>query len=225
MFSGVSNITSIVDNIFLVFLIICVALFVLIVFLMVFFVIKYHQKRNPTPQQIEGNVLLEIVWTIIPAILVLGMFYYSWTGYRIMKNPPEDAMVVKVTGSMWQWNFEYDNVKPSDVLRIPVDKPIRLAITSLDVLHSFYVPAFRVKEDAVPGLETSVWFEPRETGTYDVLCAEFCGLNHAYMQSKVIVMSESAFTEWYQNEDRSPANAGSTTEGSTTTEPAEHSDT
>ena len=219
MFSGVSNITNTVDSIFLVFLIISVALLGLITFLMVFFVIKYHHKRHATPENIEGNTLLEIVWTVIPVILVTGMFYYGWVGYRVMRDVPEDAMVVKVTGSMWQWNFEYANGKQSDVLKVPLGKPVKLELSSLDVIHSFYVPAYRIKEDVVPGLDNYVWFQSKETGSYDILCAEYCGLQHAYMLSKVIVMPESEFNVWYASE---PAPAEATSEAATT-EPVQES--
>ncbi len=197
MFSGAESLIGRqVDQAFFLILGICVAMLVLITFLMVFFVIKYNRKRHPIPENIEGNTLLEITWTVIPTILVLAMFYVGWTGYRQMQDVPAGAMTVKVTARMWSWLFEYENGKQSDVLNLPVGKPVKLVLSSEDVLHSFYVPAFRVKKDAVPGIKAVLWFTPDETGSFDLFCAEYCGVGHSAMLSKVVVMNEDAFTAW-----------------------------
>jgi len=161
MFAAVPSIAGQVDTAFFVILAVCVVMLALITFLMIYFVIRYSRKRNTTPSQTEGNTLLEIIWTVIPTILVMGMFYYGWIGYKTMKTIPEDAMQVKVYGRMWSWMFRYENGVESGILRLPAGKPARFMILSTDVLHSFYVPAFRVKQDAVPGQENYAWFEPR----------------------------------------------------------------
>lgn len=200
MFSGASTIAERVDSVFLGILLICIVLLVLITFLMIFFVIKYRRSKNTNPQDIHGNILLEITWTVIPTILVLGMFYYGWVSYSFMKKVPEGAKSIKVTGQMWSWRFLYENGIQSDTLVVPLGQPIKLDLETQDVIHSFFVPAFRIKQDLVPGLNTYVWFEPSEIGAFDILCAEYCGLQHAYMLATLKVVSEQDFLDWYNKE-------------------------
>lgn len=194
--TGLSN--EIVENVFLYIAAVSVSILILITFLMIYFTIRYHRKRHPHPEDIRGNLWLEILWTVIPALLVLSMFYYGWTGFRSLKKVPEGAMKVKVTARTWSWLFEYENGLKTTELTIPVGKPIHLLLASQDVIHSFYIPAFRLKQDVVPGMTTSMWFRAREIGTYDVLCAEYCGQQHAYMLTKVRVLSEEEFNRWYE---------------------------
>jgi cytochrome c oxidase subunit 2 len=201
MFSeAVSIVGKQVDAAFLFILWICLAMLVLITFLMVFFVIKYRRSIHPNPVNIEGNNLLEIVWTVIPTLLVLAMFYYGWIGYQKMEYAPDDVINVKVTARMWSWLFEYENGRQSDILNVPLGKAVKLELISKDVLHSFYVPAFRLKKDMVPGLKTSLWFEADEAGTYDLFCAEFCGVGHSAMLSSVVVLPEEEYTAWLKGE-------------------------
>jgi cytochrome c oxidase subunit 2 len=188
----------IVENVFLYIAAISVFLLVLITFLMVYFVIRYHRKRNPQPEDIKGNTWLEIVWTIVPTLLVLSMFFYGLKGFQSLRKIPEDAMKVKVIARQWSWVFEYENGLKASELRVPVGKAIALSMTSQDVIHSFYIPAFKVKQDAVPGMTNHLWFKPMETGTHDVLCAEYCGLQHSYMLTKVIVLPKEEFLKWYE---------------------------
>ncbi|MCW9065699.1 MAG: cytochrome c oxidase subunit II [Ignavibacteriaceae bacterium] len=196
MFDGVSNFVNSVDGAFLFTLIVSVFFLVLITFLMIFFVIKYSRKRNPKGTNIHGSIGLEIAWTGIPTILVLIMFWYGWQGYKEMVNVPEDAMPVKVTAQMWKWSFQYEDGKTTDTLYVPVNKPIKLILNSNDVNHSFFIPAFRLKKDVFPNRERIAWFIAEETGTYNIACAEYCGLNHSYMYSKIIVLSEKEFKNW-----------------------------
>jgi cytochrome c oxidase subunit 2 len=197
MISKASSYAATVDNIFLFIMGISVVLLVAITFLMVYFVIKYRRSKNIPPANIEGHTGLEVAWTVIPTILVIAMFYYGWVGFKEMRTVPKGAMKVTVTARMWSWLYEYENGKKTDVLKVPVGKPVKLELRSLDVLHSFYVAAFRIKEDVVPGMENYLWFKPTEVGTYDVQCAEYCGLRHSYMLSKVEVMPEEDFQQWY----------------------------
>jgi len=199
MFSNVSLSAEKVDNVFLFILSICIFLLILITGCMIYFVIKYNRKRHPVPVNIEGNITLEIIWTIIPTILVLAMFFYGWSGYTFLRTVPKGAMVVNVTARMWSWSFEYENGKKSDVLNVSVGKPVKLLLYSKDVIHGFYVPAFRIQQDIVPGMETYVWFQATKEGSYDILCSQFCGYKHSAMLSKVNVMSEKDFAKWYEN--------------------------
>lgn len=194
-----------VDSAFLFITLISVVLLLGITVFMVYSVIRFNKKRNREPSTVEGNIFLEIVWAVLPVVLILLMFYYGWTGFKFMRKVPPDAMVVKVTARMWSWQFEYENGKKETVLRVPAGKAVKILLHSEDVIHSFFVPAFRVKEDAVPGLETYLWFKTEEPGEYDVFCAEYCGTGHSKMLSKVIVMPEEEFKEWYEGGEVSAA--------------------
>ena len=190
--------TATFDNVFLFLLVVCIVLLISITFTMIYFVIKYNRKKNPIPENIESNLVLEITWIVIPTALVLAMFYYGWSGFRFMRTVPEDAMRVKATGRMWSWQFEYDNGITSGELRVPLGRPVKLLITSDDVLHSLFIPAFRIKEDAVPGRESFLWFLPERAGEYDLFCSEYCGVKHSSMVSKVIVLAAEDFQAWYE---------------------------
>jgi len=200
MFSESSSLSGqVVDNVFLFILAITIVLLILITFLMIYFVVKYRRKKNPSSANIKGNTRLEIVWTVVPVVIVLAMFYYGWTGFDFLRSVPNNAMVVKVKSQMWSWSFEYENGMQSDVLTVPIGKPVKLVLTSRDVIHGFFIPAFRIKQDAVPGMENYVWFESTALGAYDILCTQYCGLRHSYMSSKVVVVPEKEFKEWYDS--------------------------
>ncbi|OGU73708.1 MAG: cytochrome c oxidase subunit II [Ignavibacteria bacterium RBG_16_34_14] len=202
MFSGSSNFVESVDTAFWVVMVISVFFLVLITFLMVFFVIKYNKKRNPKAKNVHSNVPLEVTWTVIPTILVLIMFWYGWVGYKQMSESPEDSMVIDVTAQMWKWTFKYQNGVQSDTLYVPLKKNIRLNLHSLDVNHAFFVPAFRVKKDIIPNRNNHVWFNALEIGSYNIMCAEYCGLNHSNMYSKVVVIPEQNFNFWLENKGK-----------------------
>jgi len=183
---------------FAFFFIIAVSVFflVLITVLMIYFVFRYNRKRNPKAKNIHGNVPLEILWTVVPTILVLFMFYFGWIGYKEMSSIPKDAIVVDVTAQMWKFNFKYSNGRVSDTLYVPVNKPVKVVLKSLDVNHAFYIPAFRVKKDVIPGRQNTAWFTATEEGSYTIFCAEYCGLNHSYMYTRVVAVPENNFNTW-----------------------------
>lgn len=199
MFSNASNFVEGVDLSFAVILGISLVFLVGITAVMIYFVIRYNRKRNPKATNIHGNHKLEIIWTVIPTLLVLVMFYYGWIGYKPMRDFPEDAIPIKAYAQMWSWNFEYPNGKTADTLVIPKDKPVKLDLISRDVLHSLYIPAFRIKEDVVPGRDNKMWFIGQELGDYDIFCAEYCGDRHSYMLSKVHVLPEVEYNTWYND--------------------------
>lgn len=190
-----------VDNIFLFIIVASVVLLLLVTFLMIYFAIKYSRKRHPESEPVKQNAWLEILWTVVPTLLVLVIFFYGYEGFKLMRNVPEDSMKIKVTGRMWDWSFEYENGRQTDKLYVPKDRDIKLEMKSLDVIHSLFIPAFRIKEDLVPGKETYLWFKPQTVGPTDIFCAEFCGQRHAYMMSQVIVMEPDDFDKWYRQED------------------------
>jgi cytochrome c oxidase subunit 2 len=194
--TGISG--RIVDNVFLYILAICIFLLALITFFMVYFVIRYRREKHPQSADIEGSTWLEIAWTVIPTLIVLTMFYYGLTGFEFLKKVPEGAMVVKVIARQWSWLFQYENGMEDGELRVPVGKPVKLLLTSKDVIHGFYMPAFRIKQDVVPGMTNYLWFQPTQTGTFDIMCSQYCGLEHSHMLTKIVVLPEEEFTRWYQ---------------------------
>lgn len=199
MFSNASNFVEGVDLSFAVILGISVFFLVAVTAVMIWFVIRYNKKRNPKPGYVKENHKLEIIWTVIPTLLVLIMFYYGWVGYQPMRDFPEDSIEIDAVAQMWSWNFEYPNGKTSDTLVVPIDKAVTLNLISRDVLHSLYIPAFRIKEDVVPGGDNRMWFIGQELGDYDIFCAEYCGDRHSYMLSSVHVLPEAEYTTWYND--------------------------
>jgi len=198
MFKSFSDIGHAVDFAFTLIMVVSVSLLALITVLMITFVIKYHRSRHPVPAQVGSHAWLEVVWTLVPTILALAMFYYGWIGFKLMRTPPPNAMEVTATAQMWSWSFEYENGKKSSELYVPAGTPVKVNLNALDVLHSFYVPAFKVKQDAVPGLDDFVWFNPVDTGTFVIFCAEYCGQRHSYMLSKVVAVPEAEFLAWVE---------------------------
>ena len=208
MFNVGTTTVEAVDNVLIFILVISVALLLLITGLMIYFAFKYNHKRHPEPKPVKQHLWIEVVWTVIPTILVLMMFWYGYEGFKLMRDVPEDAMTVEVTGRMWDWSFEYENGKRTTELIVPVNKPVKTLLKSIDVVHSFYIPAYRVKEDVVPGLETYLWFQPDEVGEVDIFCAEFCGQRHAYMITVVKVLPQAEFDKWYNTEEKKEEKAG-----------------
>ena len=171
-------------------------------FIMLYFVFRYNNKKNKTAIQNEGNTLLEIIWTVVPILLALVMFYYGWAGWKPMTKAPKDAINITSTARMWSFSFLYENGKQSPDLIIPVNTPVKIKLISLDVIHSLFIPAFRLKSDMVPGREKMMWFLPQAVGEYDLYCAEYCGLRHSYMNANVKVLSKEDFTAWYADSSK-----------------------
>ncbi|MGV8057237.1 MAG: cytochrome c oxidase subunit II [Smithellaceae bacterium] len=194
--SGASNTAGLVNEALIFIVVACIALLALVTICMVAFLILYNRKRHSRPEKVKESTLLEVIWTVIPTILVCGMFYVGWTDFKYIRNPPQDALTVDVTARQWSWLFEYDNRKQSDVLNVPLGKPVKLILTSVDVIHSLFIPAYRIKEDCVPGMKTRLWFTADEIGSYDLFCSEYCGVGHSHMRSKVVVMTAENFAKW-----------------------------
>ena len=170
----------------------------------IYFVIKYRRSKYPEPtSDVDGSFLLETIWTVLPILIVLTMFWYGWTNYVGLREIPKDALEIKATARMWSWQFEYPDGRKESKLYVPVNKPIKVLLYSTDVLHSFFVPAFRIKRDTVPGMETYVWFQAPEPGSYDIFCAEYCGVGHADMTTSVEVLGEEEYAQWSQPVDSS----------------------
>jgi cytochrome c oxidase subunit 2 len=192
-----SNFVEGVDRAFMVILGFSFLFLAVLTFLMIFFIVKYRRSKHPKAVQMKGNTKLEIAWTGGAFILVLVLFYFGWAGWKPMMTPPDDAMEIKAIARMWKFQFVYGNGKVTDTLYVPVNQPVILDLVALDVIHSLYIPAFRVKEDMVPGLKKDMWFRAQREGEYDLFCAEYCGLQHSYMYTGVNVLSEEDFDQWY----------------------------
>ncbi|HSB32283.1 MAG TPA: cytochrome c oxidase subunit II [Candidatus Sulfobium mesophilum] len=205
MVLGPSNIAGKIETSFMIVVSACVVLLVAVTVTMLVFLYRYNRKRHPVPGETRENIPLEIIWTVIPTILVILMFYFGWVDFDYIRNPPKDAMNVDVISRQWSWTFRYENGKQSDTLRVPVGQPVKLTLTSEDVLHCLFIPAYRVKEDCVPGLKTHLWFTANEAGTYNIFCTEYCGLEHSHMISKLITMSAAEFSAWYQSKPEAKA--------------------
>jgi cytochrome c oxidase subunit II len=186
-----------VDAVFLFILALSVAFLIFITGLMIVFVIRYSRKRHPKGEDIEGHTGLEIAWTVIPLVLFLAMFYYGWTNFAYLSNAPRDAMVVKATARQWAWQFEYPNGKQTQDLYVALGKPVKVELRSLDVIHGFFVPAFRIKMDVVPGKVNSTWFTPTRLGAFEIECTVICGTKHSEMLARAVVVSEDELKRWF----------------------------
>jgi cytochrome c oxidase subunit II len=201
-----------VDRAFWITTGISAAMLLLVVGLMAFFIFRYHHSRVKPEEirNIKDYLPLEIAWTVIPTILLFVIFYYGYSAFRQMRTMPKDAFNVEVLGKRWSWTFSYPNGKMTSELYVPEGENIHLHLHAPlgDVLHSFYVPAFRVKEDVVPGRKTHIWFKSTVPGRYDIECAEYCGAGHSRMLSKVEVMKKGDFDAWYASNKTSPHEKG-----------------
>lgn len=193
-----SNFATKVDGVLLFVTVLSVIFFLLVSFLLIFFAVKYRRRRDDeeTPY-ITGNETLELIWTVIPSILLMVIFVYAFVVFRDMRNPPADATEINVTAKQWLWQFEYYNGKKTlNELYLQQNRPVKLVMRSEDVIHSFFVPAFRVKQDILGGRYTQLWFTPTKVGTFQLFCAEYCGTGHSKMLGKVVVLSPEAYDIW-----------------------------
>jgi cytochrome c oxidase subunit II len=187
-----------VDNLYFFLLAVTAFFAVLIVILVTAFAIKYH---DPTGQKvgapITGSVPMEIGWSLIPFVIAMGIFVYATVVYFNIVRAPAETLEIYSTGKRWMWRFQHiDGQSEINDLHVPRGRPVRVTFTSEDVLHSLYIPAFRVKADAIPGRYSSIWFTPTQTGTFHLFCAEYCGTKHSGMIGTVTVMEPNDYQAW-----------------------------
>jgi cytochrome c oxidase subunit 2 len=180
--------------------------------ILVFFVIRYR-RRTPyeIPRPIAGSHKLETLWTVIPFLISMTIFGWAAKVYFDQSSPPKNAMEVYVVGKQWMWKIQHSTgQREINELHVPIGKKIKLIMTTEDVIHDFFVPAFRVKSDVVPGKYTTLWFEATKTGKFDFYCAEYCGMNHSGMIGSVVVMESREFDNWLSGNtsNTTPAVAG-----------------
>ena len=185
------------DSLFFTILYLSGLFFAIIVFTTLYFVWKYHHTKCPEPQPSPvHNNTIEVIWTVVPTILLAWIFMEGFEGFMARKTPPPDAYEIHAQGRKWSWNFTYPDGTESSVLHLPLGKAVRVNLASSDVLHSLFVPAFRVKMDVVPGRYEQLWFTPTMLGEFDVYCAEYCGTNHSAMITTAVVHSQEDFDAW-----------------------------
>ena len=194
-----------VDSVFLFIFVLSAAFLLFITAALIYFVIRYNRKRHPKGEDIEGNKWLEAIWTGVPTLLFIAMFVYGWTNYNYMREVPREAMVIEVTARQWAYSFRYPkNGKQTSNLVLALGKPVKLELRSLDVIHGFFIPAFRVKEDIVPGKNNYTWFLPTQLGSFDIECTVICGIGHATMLAKAIVVPVGDFEKWFFGDEDTP---------------------
>lgn len=195
-----SSIAPAVDRVFYLTLWICAFFFFLVIACMGYFTIAYRRRPGHSAQKTatHSNVL-EITWTVIPMIIVAYIFYAGFAAYMDMTTAPQNAYEILVKARKWDWFFTYPNGHVDSDLHVPVNEPVKLIMSSDDVIHSLSIPDFRVKMDCVPGRFTYAWFQGTRPGTYDLLCAEYCGDSHYNMLAKVVVHEPGEFSAWLEN--------------------------
>jgi len=191
--------TEAIDPVFIFIFGACLVLLLGITAAVIFFVVRYHRSKTPQPtSSADSNLWLEIIWTALPTLLVMAMFWYGWKEYLVLRTVPKGAMEVTATARMWSWNFTYADGRTSPKLYVPVGRPVRVKLVSTDVIHGFFLPAFRVKRDVVPGMDNFAWFVADKPGSYDLFCSQYCGTNHSAMITTVEALSEAEFAAWQQ---------------------------
>jgi len=195
-----SSMASQVDGLYL-FLVSVSVFFTLLIFALVFvFAVKFRKSAHAKAEHIEGSLPLELTWTLIP--LGITMIFFAWGAliYFQEARPPRGAMEVYAVGKQWMWKFEHETgQREINALHVPVGRDVKMIMSSQDVIHSFYVPAFRIKQDVLPGRYTTTWFRPTKVGTYHLFCAEYCGTEHSGMIGEVVVMEATAYQAWLAN--------------------------
>lgn len=206
---GASTLAGKVDVLFLFVLAVCVFFSLLICGSIIYFSIKYregHEVDRAKPP--SGSPLLELTWSGIPLLISIGIFGWAALLYVNEYQAPADAMQIYVVGKQWMWKLQHPSGRREiNNLHVPLGRPVKLLLTSQDVIHSFFVPAFRIKQDALPGRYTSLWFQPTQLGQFHLFCAEYCGTNHSFMGGWITVMRPADYQRWLHEDERKPSMA------------------
>ena len=202
-----STMASRVDALYFFLLAIAIFFSLLIAGLIVYCAIKFHRKEpDQVGAPIHGSLVLEIGWTVIPLLITMVIFVWGASVYYAMARPPDETLNIYVVGKQWMWKFQHlDGQREINELHVPVGRPVKLITTSEDVIHDFFVPAFRIKADVIPGRYINIWFNATKPGHFRLFCAEYCGTRHSGMIGEVIAMEPSEFQTWL---------SGGTAEGS-----------
>lgn len=206
---AVSTYATDIDRIFYVILVVTGVVLVGVEAAIVYLIVRYRGREGRKAEYIEGSTKAEVIWTVTPAVFIIGLAVASYTVWPEVKDPrrfPADAMEVAVEASQFEWNVSYpgpdgrlgteDDFATRNQLNVPVNRPVIVHLTSEDVIHSFFVPAFRIKQDAIPGKSIRLWFEATRPGEYELACAELCGLGHYRMKARVVVLAQDEYGAW-----------------------------
>jgi len=175
------------------------ALVIIVVFgPMIFFLFKYRRGKKADRRPVDmPETMIEVTWTVIPLVIFTGLFAWGANVYWTIQRPPPDAMEINVVGKQWMWKVEHpEGNREIDELHVPMGRNIKLILASQDVIHSFFLPAFRIKQDVVPGRYTTLWFNAKRLGTFHLFCSEYCGTHHSAMGGSIIVMTPDAYQKW-----------------------------
>jgi cytochrome c oxidase subunit 2 len=189
-----------VDTLYLTLVGIATFFSLLIAGLIVYYFVKYRRRApDEVGARITGGMTLEVTWTVIPLLITMVLFVWGSRVYVAMARPPDEAENIYVVGKQWMWKFQHlDGQREIDELHVPVGQDVRLVMASQDVIHSFFVPALRIKQDVVPGRYETMWFRPDKVGRYHLFCSEYCGTDHAHMGGWIYVMNPRDFADWLQ---------------------------
>ena len=218
---GVSSYSGEIDGIFRLILWITGVIFVVVESLLVFFLFRYRHREGRRALYTHGNNRLEVIWTIIPAVICVLLALLSRQAWaEIKQRMPAGALQIEVTGEQFAWNIRYpgpdgrfgtaDDIVSLNQLHFPVGRPVVATLRSKDVIHSFFLPEFRVKQDAVPGMTSRIWFDATRTGQWEIACAELCGLGHYRMKGSVTVETPEEFEKWLASQAPAPESAPAT---------------
>ncbi|HYD48643.1 MAG TPA: cytochrome c oxidase subunit II [Terriglobales bacterium] len=204
-----STLASEVDALYLFLIAVSTFFGLLIASLIVYLSLRFRRRHpDQVGEPIRGSVALELVWTVTPFVIAMTMFLWGAKVYLAMHRPPDNAIQVFAVGRQWMWKIQHmEGRREINELHVPIGQPVRVTLTSEDVIHSFFVPAFRMKMDAVPGRYTTTWFEPTMVGEYHLFCAEYCGTAHSRMIGKVVVMEQDDYQAWLSGEGPDQASA------------------
>ena len=193
-----SSVASQVDGLYYFLIALTVFFGGLIALLIVVFAVKYRRRHvSDVGADIHGSVPLEIIWTVIPFVISMGIFAWGTSIFFTIVRPPDETLEIYAVGKRWMWKFQHiDGQREINELHVPVNRAVKLTMSSEDVIHDVFVPAFRVKADVIPGRYTTLWFKPIAPGEYHLFCAEYCGTKHSGMVGKVVVMEPHAYEEW-----------------------------
>lgn len=198
-----SKVSKSVDSLYNFLTFTSLIVFAILMGAILFFILKYHRKtEDQKTAYITGSHALEFIWTFVPLVIFLLVFYWGWIVYKGTRYFPEDAITIQVTGFQWAWSMQYPNgKKTSNELTVPIGERVVLNMRSLDVLHSFFVPSFRIKQDVVPGYISKLSFIPTKVGRYHIFCAEYCGTEHSSMTGWVNVVEPYEYEEFLNTDD------------------------
>lgn len=186
-----------VDALYLFLIAVTGSVTLLVIVVMLVFLFKYRHSKHPVAEQVVGSNPLELTWSLVPLAIFIIFFAWGAKIYVAEATPPDDSLQIYVVAKQWMWKLQHENgVREVNMLHVPMDRDVRLTMISQDVIHSFWVPEFRVKADVLPGRYTTIWFRANRPGTYNLFCSEYCGTQHSGMVGKVVVMEPAKYEAW-----------------------------